>query len=425
MGDASIVADATQSEGGAPPSTVDILTSEEEKLRCGEKGRDQSKANSDGSDNNLHDGVGVDENKSAASGGGHVEHQAAAGVGGSNEKADVGGSNKQAIDAEECSAAATTNEESPLLSFGSQDGKNSGTEENVRSGEDTSLIVQPDSINLASAPASPPKGTEQVAREDKDQPAAGDEERDGKATRREGVKADDPDQKKAGAKADTTDDDVNQEKEKNKEETKEEPSGFAPDSLLLSSLAERMKDREERFRQGNNSDDKKENKSEAKGRTGDDNPGPTEASGHRHGGKIGSSSSASGQGGLPSVGGACQQAHGAQTVEDVRRAKLMKRKERFMAPPSSGSSNGQKPSPSSLAKLGTLLAKCSSRMVPEGVLGEGTSGLTISRRQTTNKVAAKMAKRSERFGVKGAGSSVIRVRKPYNNLCAKTPTLTA
>lgn len=415
------MADATPTEGGAPPGTEDSSLASSEELGCGEKGRDQSKANRDGPDVNIHNGIGVDESKLVVHGGGSVEHEAA----------DAGGSNEKAIGADKCGATATANEEPPLLSLGSprNETDSSGTEECVQSGDTTSPILS-GSVKLATAPASPPKGAEQAALGDKDQPpAVGEvEELDGKAAQGEEAKDDDPDEEKTGAKGGDTTDGDDAAGQRNQEITAEKPSGFAPDSLLLSaSLAERMKGREARFRRENdpdNDNDKSDN-TESKDKTGNHSAGPTEASGHGHGDKTDRvcGGSGTGQVRLPSAGDASQQIHGVQTVEGVRRAKLMKRKERFLAPPSSSSGNGLslKSGNGSSAKLGAALAGCSSAKVPSGVVvGEETSGRTSSRRLAASEVAAKMARRSERFGVKGAGSSVNRVRNPLP--VVQTPT---
>eukprot|EP00752_Nemacystus_decipiens_P007853 g7015.t1 len=399
LGDASIVVDATQSEGGAPPGTEDILATEEEPGGV-EKGHDQTKGNSGGSDDKVHDGIGVDDSKLVVDGGSNVEHGAT----------DVGGPIEKTVDAEEYSATATANEESPLLGVGSpQNDKSSGTEEFMQSGENTPQILS-DSVDLATAPVSPPKVPEQTAQEDKGRPEVGAEELDGEATQTKGAKPDDSDHKKSGAKGDATAGDANQ---RNQETTKQQPPGFSPDSLLLASLAERMKDREERFRQGISPDTNEGDKGDAQFKTGNDNRGPAgAASGRGQGGKSDRScrGSGSGRGSLHSAGDACPQVHEAQTVGDIHKAKLMKRKERFMARPSSGSSSGLSATlrNSSLAKVGTPLAGCSSSKVPSGVLGEEASGPTSSSRQAAREVAVKMARRSERFGVKGAGTGVSR-----------------
>lgn len=387
MEGASIVADATHSEGGALPSTEGFLS--EERLGCGEKGRDQTKANSDGSDDKIHTGVTDDDDKIAGDSGGTVE----LGEGG------AGGSNERTNETEEGGATASANEETTLLSFSS-----SNATEYVRGGE-SSLPLLSDPTNLTSTPASPQKGTERVEEGHNDRPEVAAEERDGEPTQRNGANPDHgSDPKITGAKADLTNG-----------KTQQAP---VPDSLLLSSLTERMKDREKRFHQENKKPDNKTGReSEVRGETGKGNPGPPKASGQDRGGKVDGRSGGGGESGRgisASTGDARQEAHGAQTVEEARKAKLLKRKERFMAPPasSSGDDRSAKSGNSSSANLGTAPGNWSSREVPSGASGEKRSELSRPRRQTASEVAARMARRSERFGVKGAGSSVPRVRKP-------------
>lgn len=434
------MAATTQSEGGAPSAgTADILTFEEKLTAgCGEKGQDdQNTASSNDSDDNAHTGIAVDEKELTVDGGGGtaVELDGGRTTAVELQRGDAAGSNEKTKDAEECGAKATTaKEETPPLSFGAPESeKNNNTDQTVR-GVESALLHVPllsDSTNPpARTPASPQKGTEQGAQEDKDQPATVEvEELDGKTPpqRNAAKPGDDSDQKETAAKGDTKDHDTRA--SKTNRETKEGSSSAdlaAPDSLPLSSLTERMKDREERFRQKNENipDNKEGNKSQVTDKTGSDGPGPTKAGGHdrneetdsRGGGGGGGER---GKGGISPMGDACQEVHdeGKKTVEDVHKAKLMKRKERFMAPPSASSGNGLsvKSGNSSLPKVGPSLTDCSPRKPPGGVPGGvEASGLASSRRQDASEVAAKMARRSERFGVKGAGSSVTRVREPSN-----------
>lgn len=416
--------DTTQSEDTAPPGTEDILTFEE-KLGCGKKGHVQNKANSD----DIITGIAGDERKLVVDSGGTVE----------GERGDIGGSNEKTNGVEECGPTASANE-TPLVIFGSPKNEKDTGEECIPSGDNTVLSssgscngndgteekkpAAVDSCNPESTPASPREGTEHVE-EDEDQPGMGAEGLNGETTQESGGKPVDSGQKKTAVQGDLPECDAIQRNQENNGG----PSELAPDSLLLSSLAERMKDREERFRQEKKPEAKKGEESEVKDKTGNDNPGPSKASGHDRGSKMDTRCLGieSGKGSVASVGDAASEVQGAQTVEDARRAKLMKRKERFTAPPSASSGNGLsfKSENSSLAKLGTPVADSSSRKVPSGVLGEEASELTSSRRQAASEVAAKMARRSERFGVKAAGSSVPQVRKPWckHSLLAWFPSI--
>lgn len=396
------MSDATQSEGIAPTGTENILTLGEE-LACGKKGSDQNKASNDGSDdgsdNNMHAGIVGDERKVTV------------------------GSDPSEIsnDVEKCGATANANEEAPLLSFSSSKAdKNNSTKDCVQSEENT-LLLLPDSADPASTPASSRKDTEQVEKEDTDQPGVGVEELERETTARNGVKPDDSDQKKVEeAKGDTADYDANQ---RNQETNNEGPSKSAPGSLLLSSLAERMKDREERFRQEKKPCNEKGEGGEVEDKIGNKHPRPSKGSDHDRGGKINSRCGGGESAEASSVlaRDACPDVHGAQTVEDARRAKLMKRKERFMAAPFAGSGNGpsDQSGDSSLVKLGSPLAECPSGKGPSELLGEETSDeLTTPRWKAASEAAAKMARRSERFGANESRPRVPRVRNLRAN--AKT-----
>eukprot|EP00903_Cladosiphon_okamuranus_P010918 g10313.t1 len=432
--DASIAVEATtQSGGGAPAAgTVDILTFEEKLMAgCGEKGQnDQNNASRGYSDDNVHTGIPVDAKKLVVDGVG--------GTAGELERGDAAGSNEKTKGAEECGATATTvNEETQPLCFSSPESeKNSATEKHVRGAENALLHVPllSDSTNPpANTPSSPPK--DQSAKVEIEEP-----EGTTPIKRNAAKSGDDSDQKKAKAKDDTKDLDTRTSQANRETKEVSSPSSSAraaPVSLRLStSLTERMKDREERFRQENenNPDNKEGHRSGAKDKTGNDGAGLTKDGGHGRDGKTvggGGVGGESREGGLCSTGGACEEVHGKgkKTVEEDHRAKLMKRKERFMAPPSASSGNGfsVKSGNSSLTKRGTPLTDGSPRKPPSGLPGGAeTSGRASSRWQTASEVAAKMARRSERFGVEGSRTSVTReltspkVRDPRGSFFAES-----
>lgn len=387
--------DAIPGEDSVPPGTDD-RSAVEERLGCGKEGGGQSETNGESSDDNPQASIIGDERKLGLHGGGTSAEREGRGTGGFNEGL---------TGVEKCDATPTRTGETPPLTVGSPK-----SEKNVPSGKNT-LMRLSDSINLASSPASPQKGFEQFEEQDKAQAGVGVAELSGKPAQRNRVtKLDDSDQKKTAVEGDATDFDSNQRDQGNKKE----PSELALDSLLLSSLADRMKDREERFRKEKKSEAEIE-ESEVNGKTGND-PGPAKASSHGHGGRIDDRCDGSeiGKGSATPKRDACHDAQRVQSAEDAHRGKLIKHKERLVAPPSTSSGNGLsiKSGSTPLAKPGTPPVDCSSRKAASGQLNDTTSEPTSAERQAASEAAAKMARRRERFGEKGGGSRAPPVRKP-------------
>lgn len=286
------------------------------------------------------------------------------------------------------------------------DEKNDGTAEGggvVTVGEENTPLLPLVSPDSTSAPASPPRHNIGCLspRERESQTGEGAKVVDKNMNdQREGLASDEP----KGCGADQSND-------ANRDGSSEVP----PDSLLLCTQAERMKDREARFRQEKKrekNDIIEESSVEDSKKSPGVNCAQANSDWHDHGGRAGGSGYSSGSGGVGGEGGlsgndASSEAPGAGNAEDTRKTKLMKRKERFMAPPPpAGNSPPSVSKKIPCAKVDTLSADCPASKVLTGTVLEQTGGTARSWSQVARDAAAKMVKRAERFGVKQKGSCV-------------------
>lgn len=174
---------------------------------------------------------------------------------------------------------------------------------------------------------------------------------------------------------------------------------LAPVSLPPCSQEERMKGREDHFRVEENVKEEKVDHKQAQASTGRSSiPPGSVASGDDNRGRVGEMDGQHGE-----------ETPGAETVEDACRAKLLKRKKRFMTTiPSTSSGDG----PSTKAGDSPFARERPSETVPE-MDGE----LASTRKQAASEEAAKMARRSERFRAKAAG---LRLPSVSKTLCVGT-----
>lgn len=310
-------------------------------------------------------------------------------------------------DKKDSAESTTFGEKAVLLSCGYCDDQNNGTIRGatVTVGAGDTPLLPLVSTDPTSAPTSPKQGLECVAGESKCQ-TGGAQEFDKNMTERRDESVSE-ELKNCGANRRS---DANQ----------DGPSELPPKSLFLCSEIERMKGREERFSQEKKPEKKnKIEKSNVEDDTRSDGVNCAEASchGHDHGNTDSRYSHSGGVGeevDVRSGGDASSEEPGAGIAVDAQKNKLMKRKERFMAPPPAGNAPPSNSTKIPCAKVDAMSAdsiapKISTRTVPEDM------SETESRRRIASEAAAKMARRAERFGATRVESRAPSVSETFCN----------
>lgn len=402
-----MVVDALQSNDNAPSVAEDTPTFREI-LSSGERERCENGSKCDGSDQNMEVGILSTERtlETCIEGGDANEiksDKAKCGATGTEEESTqrliVGSSKSEENVHSEERTMSGRKTVLPPSEYGDEKEDGTAERDTVTTGAEDTPLLPPASTDVTRAPTSPQLGAECVAEETSHQTGGGAEDVDKDMTGRRNVLTSNELKDCGGA---------NQRNDANQDG----PSELPPDySLLLCSQAERMKDREERFRRGKKPEQKKnieESSIEDDLRSDGVDRAEADCDGHDRDGKFDSRFSGSGGvggGENSSAGGdSFSEAPGAGVAEDARKTKLMKRKERFMVPPPAGNAPPSKNIPR--AEVEILSADCTASKVSAGTVVEEMSEPASSRRQMASEAAVKMARRAERFAMKQGGSRV-------------------
>ncbi|CAN0191330.1 unnamed protein product, partial [Pylaiella littoralis] len=406
-GTLSMVVDALQSNDNAPSVAEDTPTFREI-LSSGERERCENGSKCDGSDQNMEVGILSTERALETC----IE-------GGDANEIKSGKANEENVHSEERTMSGRKTV-LPPSDYGDEKEDATAERDTVTTGAEDTPLLPPASTDVTRAPTSPQLGAECVAEETSHQTGGGAEDVDKDMTGRRNVLTSNELKDCGGA---------NQRNDANQDG----PSELPPDySLLLCSQAERMKDREERFRRGKKPEQKKnieESSIEDDLRSDGVDRAEADCDGHDRDGKFDSrfsgSSSVGGGENLSAGGDSFSEAPGAGVAEDARKTKLMKRKERFMVPPPAGNAPPSKNI--SRAEVEILSADCTASKVSAGTVVEEMSEPASSRRQMASEAAVKMARRAERFAMKQGGSRVpsvsescVSVRDPRGSMFAES-----